>query len=51
MAAFGVEEGRRVFKPVRNMKNRGISLAAVSHGLEHAIQLADRIAIMKTAVS
>jgi len=47
MAALGVEEGRRVLELIKAMRARGISVLVITHNLEHAFDLADRIAVMK----
>lgn len=47
MAALGVEEGRRVLDLIRTMRDRGISVLVITHNLEHAFGLADRVAVMK----
>jgi ABC-type sugar transport system ATPase subunit len=47
MAALGVEEGRRVLELIKTMRSRGISVLVITHNMEHAFDLADRIAVMK----
>jgi ABC-type sugar transport system ATPase subunit len=47
MAALGVEEGRRVLELIGTLRTRGISVLVITHNLQHAFDLADRIAVMK----
>ena len=47
MAALGLDEGRRVFELIGNMREQGISIFIISHNLEHVFQIADRIAVLK----
>ena len=47
MAALGVDEGSRVLKLIKNMRDKGISVIVISHNLEHVFQLSNRIAILK----
>ncbi|MEM7024816.1 MAG: ATP-binding cassette domain-containing protein, partial [Pseudomonadota bacterium] len=46
-AALGVDEGRRFIELVKTMRASGISILVITHNLEHAFDLADRIAVMK----
>jgi ABC-type sugar transport system ATPase subunit len=47
-AALGVHESQHVLEILRALRdNRGISIAVISHNLEHVFSLADRIVIMR----
>jgi D-xylose transport system ATP-binding protein len=47
-AALGVEETRKVYALVREMRDQGLAVLLISHNLNHVIDNCDRITVLKT---
>lgn len=47
-AALGVEETRKVYELVREMRAHGLAVLMISHNLNHVFELSDRITVLKT---
>ena len=47
-AALGVEETRKVYDLVREMRAQGLAVLMISHNMNHVFEHADRITVMKT---
>ena len=47
MAALGVDEGQKVLNLISTLAGQGISILMISHNLEHVLNVADRIAVLK----
>ena len=47
-AALGVEETRKVYDLVREMRTHGLAVLMISHNMNHVFEHADRITVMKT---
>jgi D-xylose transport system ATP-binding protein len=50
-AALGVEETRKVYALIREMRDHGRAVLIISHNLNHVFDNADRITVMKTGRS
>lgn len=50
-AALGVEETRKVYALIREMRDHGRAVLIISHNLNHVFENADRITVMKTGRS
>ena len=46
-SALSREEARRLFKIIRQLKNRGITIIYISHHLPEVFEIADRVTIMR----
>jgi simple sugar transport system ATP-binding protein len=46
-ASLTPEEKRHFFSLIRNLKSRGVSIIFISHALEEALMLADRITVLR----
>lgn len=46
-AALGVEEQRRVLDLIRMMRDRGLSVMLITHNLQHATEVMDRVVILR----
>jgi D-xylose transport system ATP-binding protein len=47
-AALGVEETRKVYELVREMRSHGLAVLMISHNLNHVFENSDRITVLKT---
>lgn len=47
-AALGVEETRKVYALVREMRDQGLAVLLISHNLNHVFDNCDRITVLKT---
>jgi D-xylose transport system ATP-binding protein len=47
-AALGVEETRKVYGLIREMRNQGLAVLLISHNLNHVFENCDRITVLKT---
>jgi D-xylose transport system ATP-binding protein len=47
-AALGVEETRKVYALIREMRNQGLAVLLISHNLNHVFENCDRITVLKT---
>jgi ABC-type sugar transport system ATPase subunit len=47
-AALGVEETRKVYDLIREMRSHGLAVLIISHNLNHVFDNADRITVLKT---
>jgi D-xylose transport system ATP-binding protein len=47
-AALGVEETRKVYDLIREMRSHGLAVLIISHNLNHVFENADRITVLKT---
>ncbi len=47
-AALGVEETRKVYDLVREMRSHGLAVLMISHNLNHVFEHSDRITVLKT---
>jgi len=47
-AALGVEETRKVYELVREMRTQGLAVLMISHNLNHVFENSDRITVLKT---
>lgn len=47
-AALGVEETRKVYALVREMRDQGLAVLLISHNLSHVFENCDRITVLKT---
>jgi len=47
-AALGVEETRKVYELIREMRDHGRAVLLISHNLNHVFENSDRITVMKT---
>jgi len=47
-AALGVEETRKVYDLVREMRDQGLAVLMISHNMNHVFEHCDRITVMKT---
>lgn len=47
-AALGVEETRKVYELVSEMRSQGLAVLMISHNLNHVFDHSDRITVMKT---
>jgi D-xylose transport system ATP-binding protein len=47
-AALGVEETRKVYDLVREMRGQGLAVLMISHNINHVFEHCDRITVMKT---
>ncbi len=47
-AALGVEETRKVYDLVREMRSQGLAVLMISHNLNHVFENSDRITVLKT---
>ena len=47
-AALGVEETRKVYDLVREMREQGLAVLMISHNINHVFEHCDRITVMKT---
>ncbi len=47
-AALGVEETRKVYDLVREMREQGLAVLMISHNMNHVFEHCDRITVMKT---
>jgi ABC-type sugar transport system ATPase subunit len=47
-AALGVEETRKVYALVREMRDQGLAVLLISHNLNHVFENCDRITVLKT---
>lgn len=47
-AALGVEETRKVYDLVREMRAHGLAVLMISHNLNHVFENSDRITVLKT---
>ena len=47
-AALGVEETRKVYALIREMKDQGLAVLIISHNLNHVFENCDRITVLKT---
>jgi D-xylose transport system ATP-binding protein len=47
-AALGVEETRKVYELIREMRDHGRAVLLISHNLNHVFENCDRITVMKT---
>lgn len=48
VAALGVEETRKVYALVREMRAQGLAVLLISHNLNHVFENCDRITVLKT---
>ena len=47
-AALGVEETRKVYGLIREMRDQGLAVLLISHNLNHVFENCDRITVLKT---
>jgi D-xylose transport system ATP-binding protein len=47
-AALGVEETRKVYTLIRDMRQHGLAVLLISHNLNHVFENCDRITVLKT---
>jgi D-xylose transport system ATP-binding protein len=47
-AALGVEETRKVYALIRDMREHGLAVLLISHNLNHVLENCDRITVLKT---
>ncbi|MDO8874769.1 MAG: ATP-binding cassette domain-containing protein, partial [Pseudolabrys sp.] len=47
-AALGVEETRKVYALIREMRDQGLAVLLISHNLNHIFENCDRITVLKT---
>ena len=47
-AALGVEETRKVYALIREMRDQGLAVLLISHNLNHVFDNCDRITVLKT---
>ena len=47
-AALGVEETRKVYALIREMRDQGLAVLMISHNLNHVFENCDRITVLKT---
>jgi len=47
-AALGVEETRKVYGLIRDMRHHGVAVLLISHNLSHVFENCDRITVLKT---
>src|SRR4030095_14813666 len=47
-AALGVEETRKVYALIREMRSQGLAVLLISHNLNHVFENSDRITVLKT---
>lgn len=47
-AALGVEETRKVYDLIRDMRHHGVAVLLISHNLSHVFENCDRITVLKT---
>lgn len=47
-AALGVEETRKVYGLIRDMRHHGVAVVLISHNLSHVFENCDRITVLKT---
>jgi D-xylose transport system ATP-binding protein len=47
-AALGVEETRKVYVLIRDMREHGLAVLLISHNLNHVFENCDRITVLKT---
>ena len=47
-AALGVEETRKVYALIREMRDQGLAVLLISHNLNHVFENCDRITVLKT---
>ncbi len=47
-AALGVEETRKVYELIREMRSHGLAVLMICHNMNHVFEHADRITVMKT---
>jgi D-xylose transport system ATP-binding protein len=47
-AALGVEETRKVYALIRDMREHGLAVLLISHNLNHVFEHCDRITVLKT---
>lgn len=47
-AALGVEETRKVYALIREMRDAGVAILLISHNLNHVFENCDRITVLKT---
>ena len=47
-AALGVEETRKVYGLIRDMRHHGVAVLLISHNLSHVFESCDRITVLKT---
>ena len=47
-AALGVEETRKVYTLIRDMREHGLAVLLISHNLNHVFENCDRITVLKT---
>lgn len=47
-AALGVEETRKVYGLIRDMREHGLAVLLISHNLSHVFENCDRITVLKT---
>jgi ribose transport system ATP-binding protein len=49
-AVLGIEEQQRLFRVIRELRRRGISVIYVSHRLEEIIELGDRVTVLRDGI-
>lgn len=47
-AALGVEETRKVYELIREMREQGLAVLMICHNMSHVFEHSDRITVMKT---
>lgn len=47
-AALGVEETRKVYSLIRDMRDNGAAIVLISHNLNHVLENCDRVTVLKT---
>jgi D-xylose transport system ATP-binding protein len=47
-AALGVEETRKVYALIREMRDQGLAVLLISHNINHVFENCDRITVLKT---
>jgi D-xylose transport system ATP-binding protein len=47
-AALGVEETRKVYGLIREMRDQGLAVLLISHNLNHVFENCDRVTVLKT---
>jgi D-xylose transport system ATP-binding protein len=47
-AALGIEETRKVYALIREMRDQGLAVLLISHNLNHVFENCDRITVLKT---
>jgi simple sugar transport system ATP-binding protein len=46
-SALGVAEQRKVLALVRTLRERGVGVIIISHNLQHVMEVADRVIVMR----